>query len=83
MVPTQRAGGMPGVAVPCSLVPQTAVPVPRKMPVPEVWKLAECLIALLREEEAVAVSRTVMYGVRSPVTFAGCADGRLVSDFKA
>jgi hypothetical protein len=49
---------MPEIAVPCDTVPQAAVPVPRKTPVPEGWKLAECLVALCREED-VAVSTTV------------------------
>jgi hypothetical protein len=35
---------MPEIAVPCDTVPQAAVPVPRKTPVPEGWKLAECCI---------------------------------------
>ena len=53
------AGGIPeNAAVPCEPVPHSAVPVPRKTPVPDGWKLAEGLVALLRED-AVAVSTTV------------------------
>jgi len=49
--------GMPETAVPYDPVPQAAVPVPRKTPVPEAWKLAECLVPF--RGDAVAVSTTV------------------------
>jgi hypothetical protein len=62
---------MPENAVPCEPVPQAAVPVPRKTPVPEGWKLAECLVVWFREE-AFAVSTTVWMIWTSVTRWMGC-----------
>jgi hypothetical protein len=62
---------MTETAVPCEPAPQGAVPVPKKKPVPEGWKLAECLVAFLREE-AVAVSTTVWMICTSVTRWMGC-----------
>jgi hypothetical protein len=61
---------MPETAVPCDPVPQVAVPVPRKMPVPEAWKLAECLVPF--RADAVAVSTTFSMIWISVTRWMGC-----------
>ena len=62
---------MPDTAVPCEPVAQAAVLVPKKTPVPEGWKLAECLVALCRRD-AVAVSTTVWMIWTSVTRWMGC-----------
>ena len=62
---------MPETAVPCEPVPQGAVPVPRKTPVPDGWKLAEGLVALFCGD-IVAVSTTVSTIWTSVTRWMGC-----------
>lgn len=62
---------MPEAAVPCEPVAQGAVPVPRKTPVPDGWKLAEGLVALFRGD-SVAVSTTVCTIWTSVTRWMGC-----------
>jgi hypothetical protein len=62
---------MPETAVPCEPVAQGAVPVPRKKPVPEGWKLAEGLAVLFRED-VVADSTTVWMIWISVTRWMGC-----------
>ena len=58
-------------AVPCEPVTRGAVPVPRKTPVPDGWKLAESLVVLFRGD-AVAVSTTVAMIWTSVTRWMGC-----------
>ena len=62
---------MPENAVPCEPVPQGAVPVPRKTPVPDGWKLAEGLVVLFCGD-AIAVSTTVSMIWTSVMRWMGC-----------
>lgn len=62
---------MPENAVPCEPVTRGAVPVPRKTPVPDGWKLAESLVVLFRGD-AVAVSTTVAMIWTSVTRWMGC-----------
>lgn len=62
---------MAETAVPCEPVPLGAVPMPRKTPVPDGWKLADGLVALFRGD-IVAVSMTVSMIWTSVTRWMGC-----------
>lgn len=62
---------MSETAVPWKPVPKGAVPVPRKKPLPDRWKLAECRVALYRKD-AEAVSTTVSMICTSVTRWIGC-----------